>query len=195
MLISKLAQAAVDCWLFSTREKPWRHIPDTGGGFWESLKFWTGWKGVSKRRVVRGPGKTREEMVKEARSAYRRRDVEIAQRRERAVAATASRANGDERPKTKRGDRSWWDDETGLDGGAETRPATSEGKPLGENEESGSGDSRSHPGNNDSIPESESTLRNSDTARSCEQEEADPIKEEVDTGRSLSDGKQDGPSS
>ncbi|KAF4636171.1 hypothetical protein G7Y89_g1921 [Cudoniella acicularis] len=82
MTVFVCSQAAVDCWLFSTREKPWRHIPGTDGSFFGSLKFWTGWGGVGKRRVViHGPGKTREEMVREAREAYRRRDEEIAQRR------------------------------------------------------------------------------------------------------------------
>lgn len=107
-------QAAVDCWLFSTREKPWRHIPDTQGGFWESLKFWTGWHGVAERKIVKGPGRTREEMVKEARSAYKRRDAELAQRRtiveeEAAVAAKKKRDSGVETPR-KKGERSWWED-------------------------------------------------------------------------------------
>ncbi|TVY86891.1 G protein-coupled receptor [Lachnellula willkommii] len=74
------SQAAVDCWLFSTREKPWRHIPGNSGSFWGSFKFWKGWKGASKRKVDRGPGKTRGEMVREARVAYRRRDEELAQK-------------------------------------------------------------------------------------------------------------------
>ncbi|TVY35905.1 G protein-coupled receptor [Lachnellula occidentalis] len=74
------SQAAVDCWLFSTREKPWRHIPENSGSFWGSFKFWKGWDGASKRKVVRGPGKTRGEMVREARVAYLRRDEELAQK-------------------------------------------------------------------------------------------------------------------
>ncbi|TVY25321.1 G protein-coupled receptor [Lachnellula hyalina] len=74
------SQAAVDCWLFSTREKPWRQIPGSSGSFWESLQFWKGWEGASKRKDVRGPGKTRGEMVREARVAYRRRDQELAQK-------------------------------------------------------------------------------------------------------------------
>ncbi|CZS88549.1 related to G protein-coupled receptor [Rhynchosporium graminicola] len=79
--VSICMQAAVDAWLFSTREKPWRHIPGTSGGFWVSLKFWSDWTGFRRRSIVQGPGKTREEMVHEARAAYRRRDEEILQRR------------------------------------------------------------------------------------------------------------------
>jgi G protein-coupled receptor GPR1 len=105
------SQAAVDCWLFSTREKPWRHIPGTNGGFFSSLKFWTGWKGFLKRRVKAGPGKSREEMVREAKAAYRRRDQEMAQRRNEAGQAGPERDPG-------RVGRSWWES-TGLNGPAE----------------------------------------------------------------------------
>jgi G protein-coupled receptor GPR1 len=100
--VSICIQAAVDCWLFSTREKPWRHIPGINGSFWTSLKFWSGWKGIRKRRAVHGPGKTREEMVREARAAYRRRDEEIAQQRK--TQAEASHADS-----ARRGERSWWE--------------------------------------------------------------------------------------
>lgn len=34
-------QCAVDCWLFATREKPWKYIPHTGRRtFWFSFVFW-----------------------------------------------------------------------------------------------------------------------------------------------------------
>jgi len=95
-------QAAVDSWLFSTREKPWRHIPGTNGSFWASLKFWSGWKGLGKRKVLHGPGKTREEMVREARAAYRRRDEETAQQRKTLADAANTESH-------RRGERSWWD--------------------------------------------------------------------------------------
>lgn len=103
------SQAAVDCWLFSTREKPWRQIPGTDGSFWASLKLWSGWGGMGKRRATHGPGKTREEMVREARAAYRRRDEELAQRRNQ----TDSVATVGELP--RRGERSWWE-AVGVDG-------------------------------------------------------------------------------
>lgn len=101
--ISICSQAAVDSWLFSIREMPWHEIPGTNGGFWESLKFWTGWKGHGKRRVVAGPGKTREEMDREARAAYQRRDVELAQRR------IEVDSPGPFSPQDRRAERSWWD--------------------------------------------------------------------------------------
>jgi G protein-coupled receptor GPR1 len=113
--ISICIQAAVDCWLFSTREKPWRHIPGSNGSFWASLKFWSGWKGMGKRRVVPGPGKTREEMVREARAAYRRRDEELAQRKEQVEKGHAHAPTD----ATKRGERSWWE-AAGIDGVVDT---------------------------------------------------------------------------
>jgi G protein-coupled receptor GPR1 len=100
------SQAAVDCWLFSTREKPWRQIPGTDGSFWASLKFWSGWEGLGQRSMDHGPGKSREEMVREARAAYQRRDVELAQQRN----ATDSIGEG-----PGRGERSWWE-VAGVDG-------------------------------------------------------------------------------
>jgi len=112
------SQAAVDSWLFSTREKPWRHIPETDGGFWTSLKFWSGWKGVGERRIVPGPGKTREEMVREARAAYQRRDEELTQRRSQNDPPGAHEG-------TRRGERSWWEG-TGLDGVGAMSPVTEE---------------------------------------------------------------------
>jgi G protein-coupled receptor GPR1 len=112
--VSICIQATVDCWLFSTREKPWRHIPGTDGSFWASLKFWSGWKGMGKQKVVHGPGKTREEMVREARAAYKRRDEEMAQRKEQVVKNHADApAEG-----ARRAERSWWE-AAGVDGGAE----------------------------------------------------------------------------
>ncbi|TGO63145.1 hypothetical protein BCON_0015g00740 [Botryotinia convoluta] len=103
------AQGAVDCWLFSTREKPWKHIPGTNGTFFGSLKFWVIFFGKGKERQGHGPGKTRNEMAREARQAYKRRDQELAQRRFEAQAG-----NGVVMERG-RGDRSWWDVE-GADG-------------------------------------------------------------------------------
>jgi G protein-coupled receptor GPR1 len=102
-IIFLCSQAAVDCWLFSTREKPWRHIPGDDGSFWGSLRFWSGWKGIRKRRAVYGPGKTRDEMVREARVAYRRRDEELAQRRMELQLGPRVESGG------LRGEREWWE--------------------------------------------------------------------------------------
>ncbi|KAL3427256.1 plasma membrane g-protein coupled receptor [Phlyctema vagabunda] len=98
------AQAAIDCWLFSTREKPWRHIPGSGGdhSFAGSFKFWAGWGEVKARRerAPHGPGKTRQEMAREARQAYKRRDEEMAQRR---TGSGTFEITGPRR------ERSWWE--------------------------------------------------------------------------------------
>ena len=103
------SQAAVDSWLFSTREKPWRHIPGGGGGFWESLKFWSGGTWNSRKtKTTHGPGKTREEMVREARAAYKRRDEELAQRKTQANVSTPHRDS-------QKTEKSWWE-ASGLDG-------------------------------------------------------------------------------
>lgn len=99
-------QAAVDAWLFSTREKPWRHISGTNGGFWVSLKFWSDWTGTHKRRVVDGPGKTREEAVREAAAAHQRREDE--RRIYEARLSTTPR-----NPVARRAE--WWDT-IGVDG-------------------------------------------------------------------------------
>lgn len=89
------SQAAVDCWLFSTREKPWRHIPRADGTFAASLRFWAGWRGGESRA---GPGRTREEVVREARAAYLRREEELAERRSEVGHLEAART-----------ERMWWD--------------------------------------------------------------------------------------
>lgn len=106
------SQCAVDAWLFSTREQPWRHIPGTQGGFWESLRFWEAGWGLpdsinSRKRTRRGPGKSRAEMAAEARRAYKRRDEEMAAKRnEREETRDASRSWNEAQTSTE---RSWWD--------------------------------------------------------------------------------------
>lgn len=94
------SQAAIDCWLFSSREKPWKHIPRTDGTFTGSLRFWTGWKDPSGAKKVAGPGRTKDQIVRDAKAAYLRRDVELAERR------SESEQTGFF---TMRGERMWWD--------------------------------------------------------------------------------------
>jgi G protein-coupled receptor GPR1 len=64
-----------------------------------------------KRRKFHGPGKTRDEMVREARAAYQRREEELAQRTLDAVQGTKSGEN--------RRERSWLE-AMGLDGAMST---------------------------------------------------------------------------
>ncbi|KAI9787249.1 MAG: hypothetical protein M1839_003487 [Geoglossum umbratile] len=71
-------QCAVDCWVFSTREKPWRSIPGSSGTFWNSFFVWKhDGPEVQNCRFTNGPGKSRAEMLAAAREAYRRRDEEL----------------------------------------------------------------------------------------------------------------------
>lgn len=104
------SQCAVDCWLFSTREKPWAHISGSKGGFWESFMFW---KGERRHRQKKGPGKSEAELTAEAEVAYQRRDEEIAARQlevESLHGSVSAISRG------CRAERSWWDEPEGLDG-------------------------------------------------------------------------------
>ncbi|KAI9894985.1 MAG: hypothetical protein M1814_000207 [Vezdaea aestivalis] len=108
-------QCAVDCWLFSTREKPWRYIPGSPGTFTTSFLFWTHDRtgeaaGKSSVPTARhGPGKSRAEMAAEARVAYKRREEEMA----RSSEAIQERARERKASLARRGgrDKSWWDEE------------------------------------------------------------------------------------
>lgn len=69
-------QCAVDCWLFTIREKPWRYIPESNGkSFWSRYGFIRG-------EGCHGAGKdgegwrNRKSMTFEARKAYERREEE-----------------------------------------------------------------------------------------------------------------------
>lgn len=102
--VSLCMQAAVDAWLFSTREKPWRHIPGTDGGFAVSLKFWADWSGFRTRRVLhRGPGKTSGEAHREALAARQR------------LAEERSEAQWGLGPRGRARRAEWWDSFT-VDG-------------------------------------------------------------------------------
>jgi G protein-coupled receptor GPR1 len=112
------SQCAVDCWLFSTREKPWRHIPASKGGFWESFLFWRNGSKTSNEKRTKGPGRNRAEMQADARAAYRRRDEELAERE-------SATANGG-----LRRERSWWDGERSLAFDGTMSPVTEEENPM-----------------------------------------------------------------
>lgn len=116
-------QCAVDAWLFSTREKPWRQIPETEGGFWESLRFWEASWGLPHsihRRQSGGlgnAGRSKAEMAAEAKRAYRRRDEE-------AAAAIKEKLVADPQPGIQRTPtrKDWWDNDLqplGADGASE----------------------------------------------------------------------------
>lgn len=84
-LASICAQGAINSLVFSTREKPWRHVKGS----------WTwGWSGGLSQAAI---GRTREEMILDGQTARRRRDAEIEERRIR------TQADG------RRPSRQWWD--------------------------------------------------------------------------------------
>jgi G protein-coupled receptor GPR1 len=93
MLVVSLAslciQGAVNSWLFSTREKPWRYRRRIGRGG-SGLRWGVGGQG--------SVGRTREEMLVEGRAARRRRDAEIEERRGREGVENRRKSN-----------RHWWD--------------------------------------------------------------------------------------
>lgn len=102
------AQPIVECWLFSTREKPWRHMLGPSTTFLGSLKFWSGWgEYVERKRAVEGPGKSQGEMARDANNAFARRDEEAAERRSEQESLIAMR----EREAVKLGTEGpgWWD--------------------------------------------------------------------------------------
>jgi len=67
--------------VFVSRKKPWRHIPRTDGSFFICLRFWSGGRIPAENKVAPGPGRKKDEVVREARAAYRRRDEELAERK------------------------------------------------------------------------------------------------------------------
>ncbi|KAH0545506.1 hypothetical protein FGG08_000334 [Glutinoglossum americanum] len=98
-------QCAVDCWVFSSREKPWRLIPGSKGTFWDSFLFWNH-RGPECQNVrfIHGPGKSRAEMLAAAREAYRRRDEELRSAAEEFRKRQRNRELG-----KREDDRAWWE--------------------------------------------------------------------------------------
>ena len=110
-------QCAVDCVLFSTREKPWRYIKGSDGTFWGSFTVWehdlklgreSGLFGGERLFGDRETGKSRTEMIAEARAARERRDLEMeGMRREWEMTQRKRKESLDRRG--GRLDRSWWE--------------------------------------------------------------------------------------
>ena len=110
-------QCAVDCVLFSTREKPWRCIRGSDGTFWGSFSIWehdlrggreSGSFGIDRLFGDRETGKSQMEMNAEARVARERRDLEIeGMRRDWEMTQRKRKESLDRRG--GRLDRSWWE--------------------------------------------------------------------------------------
>ncbi|KAI9880590.1 MAG: hypothetical protein M1830_001941 [Pleopsidium flavum] len=114
-------QCAVDCLLFSTREKPWRLIPGSKGTFCDSFLFWT--HGAGPRDGMErlappitatvGSGFGAGNMMAETRDAVVRRGSDM--RRASQVSANEMRKKFGGARKGQKGDeRSWWDVEGRL---------------------------------------------------------------------------------
>ncbi|KAI9821729.1 MAG: hypothetical protein M1827_002310 [Pycnora praestabilis] len=110
-------QCAVDCFIFSTREKPWRYIPGSRGTLLDSFLFWTHDRRAadrvrtpkrSKENKGRSPGKSRAEMAADADVAYKRRDKEMVEWLEKRRLAELAKlgCEGDKGGENK----DWWDD-------------------------------------------------------------------------------------
>lgn len=98
-LISLTGQGAVDCWLFASRERPWKHARES---FWGSLACKLKIRRTGNGNPSRGVGRSRDEMVVAARHARMRRDEEIAARRQE-MRRSVSESRGRERHKE------WWE--------------------------------------------------------------------------------------
>lgn len=132
------AQCAVDCWLFTIREKPWRYIPKSDGkSFWSRYGFVAGEEG--NRREEGDFWKKRKHMTFEARKAYERREEE---RKEAAEIWLARGAEDGQRPPVaQKTGTNWWDTLDGAEimeeiepnGGGDELVAAEEGRgPMGE---------------------------------------------------------------
>lgn len=129
------AQCAVDCWLFTIREKPWRYIPKSDGkSFWSRYGFIAG-EEEGNRREEGDFWKKKKHMTFEARKAYERREEE---RKEAAEIWFARQEDGRQPTIPQRTDTNWWDildsvEETEPSGREDELAAAEEGRgPMGE---------------------------------------------------------------
>ncbi|RPB10547.1 family A G protein-coupled receptor-like protein [Morchella conica CCBAS932] len=128
-------QCAVDCWLFTIREKPWRYIPKSDGKwFWSRYGFFAGEEPTTGRNEGDGWRK-KKNMSFEARKAYERREEE---RREAAeVWLTRQEEKGRRPPMPRRSDTNWWDIVDNGDIAEESEEEMSEVEPRGRIDELG----------------------------------------------------------
>lgn len=70
------AQCAIDCWLFTVREQPWKFISgNRSKSFWSSFCFWQVW-GTEEHRHDDYPWQANKFLSPETRYAYERREAE-----------------------------------------------------------------------------------------------------------------------
>jgi len=109
---SVCSQGSIDCVLFMTQEKPWRHVR---AGFWAGLapRLRPGWGATD---ATLG-GRTREEMLDDERFARTRRDDETNQENaDRDERVRVARESPLATPRRRKGGTNWWDAE--MDGWA-----------------------------------------------------------------------------
>jgi G protein-coupled receptor GPR1 len=114
-LISMCIQGAADSLLFSTREKPWRHMRgkgEAGPNFWP----WFGFR----NRGLGNTGRTREEMLVDGRLARQRREAEIEETR-------LERQDGPQDVRSRA--RQWWDG-VEVEGGVEQSANNKDDEPI-----------------------------------------------------------------
>ncbi|KAI9679320.1 MAG: hypothetical protein M1817_005340 [Caeruleum heppii] len=131
-------QCAIDCLLFSTREKPWRQIPGSKGTLLSSFCFWTHQRNTRHRLpslprfASHGTTSHRSSILStssSSRAAYRRRAEELAEgrtrlkgrrrmsleRRARALATTGHKPGNGGLGRTEKSEkpreRTWWEEE------------------------------------------------------------------------------------
>ena len=110
-IISITLQCAVDCWVFSSREKPWRFISGSRGTFWLSFAIWKHDRNGERSGLPfghrRSAGKGRSEIKAETKAAQARRGYEIRDERSRLDEMQRERRQSLER----RGglERNWWE--------------------------------------------------------------------------------------
>lgn len=101
-------QCAVDCWLFTIREKPWRYIPKSSGeSFWSRYGFIAGEEEGGNRREEGDFWRKKKNMTFEARKAYERREEERKEAAE--VWLARQEEKGRRLPVARRADTNWWD--------------------------------------------------------------------------------------
>ncbi|KAL7267437.1 G protein-coupled receptor gpr1 [Rhizina undulata] len=106
-------QCAVDCWLFTIREKPWRHIPQSNGkSIWSRYGFGFGGSRSNNGDSSDDDGegwRNRKGMTFEARKAYERRESERKEAAEQWLARQDGRGKVKDSSESQSRNKAWWD--------------------------------------------------------------------------------------
>lgn len=132
-------QCAVDCWLFTIRERPWTYIPEASHGGWMSrYGFWGSKSKGRSCEVGAEEGEVtgwrhKKHMSYEARKAYERREEELREARKSVAISTPSPSHHKSHHSRHKRERSWWDaaEEHVLSSEFETDHGSSEDLEMG----------------------------------------------------------------